>query len=249
MAIGGKFWGGLIGFFQGGPLGAIIGATLGHAFFDSGKSSTIENGSGVQIAYITALFSMLAKLAKADGVIDQREAALVSDMIRHSGFNDETKIFARKVFNEAKDQSFSFEDYARDFYRLTSNKRTLHNSILSMLCQVAAADGVLHPKEEACLKSASAIFRISPLAYQAIMAQFFKGHGKTTSIESSYNMLNCTKDSSTAEIKKNYKRLVKEYHPDLLVSKGLPKGLMDQATERFRQVQEAYETIAKARKF
>jgi DnaJ like chaperone protein len=254
MGIGGKFWGGLIGLIQGGPLGAVIGAVLGHALFDGEEKghspSQAAQREAVKLAYFTALFSMLAKLAKADGHIHPREAELVSKFIKMNNFDDEAKAFAKRVFNEAKHQSVTFDDFARDFYRLTGNQPMLHNSILAMLCQVAAADGVLHPAEKRCLESAAQIFRVSPAAFKAIMAQYF-GKAATTSaqLDRSYKILNCSENSSVDEIKKSYKRLVKEFHPDTLVSKGLPEELMTQAAERFREVQEAYEQVRKKRGF
>ncbi len=251
MGIGGKFWGGLIGLIQGGPIGAVLGAVLGHVIFDGDEKQSLPNSQNksVQLAYFTALFSMLAKLAKADGHIHPREAELVSKFIKMNNFDAEARAFAKKVFNEAKHQSATFDDFARDFYRLSGNQPMLHNSILAMLCQVAAADGVLHPAEEQCLKSAAQIFRISPRAFQAIMAQYFGQATTADKIDRYYKILNCSESSSVDEIKKNYKKLVKEYHPDTLVSKGLPEELMKQAAERFREVQEAYEQIRKKRGF
>ena len=234
------FWFGLFGLVFWGFRGMLVGAFIGFIFGGAGRVSRVR---AIRAAYFEALFSMLAKLAKADGVIDPKEAELVSQFIRNSGFNEEMKADARRIFNSAKDDPRSFEDFAREFKQMSPGQSTLHNTILVMLCQIAAADGVLDPNEEKCLNNAAQIFGINAQSLKGILSQFFK-----TSNKELYVILNCTEASTDAEIKHNYKKLVKEYHPDKLVSKGLPKELIAQATDRFRQVQDAYEQICKLRK-
>jgi len=233
------FWLGLFGLMFWGFRGMLVGAFIGFFFGGAGRVTKIR---AIRTAYFEALFSMLAKLAKADGVIDPKEAELVSQFIRNSGFDEAMKAEARQIFNSAKNDPRSFEDFAREFKRLSPGQTSLHNTILVMLCQIAAADGVLDPNEERCLHNAAEIFGINAQSLKGILSQFFK-----TSNKEIYAILNCTEQSSDAEIKHNYKKLVKEYHPDKLVSKGLPKEFINQATERFRQVQDAYEQICKLR--
>jgi DnaJ like chaperone protein len=62
-------------------------------------------------------------------------------------------------------------------------------------------------------------------------------------------MLNCTPESSKDEIKSNYKKLVKDYHPDVIISKGLPEEFIEFAEKRFREIQESYEKIRQERNF
>jgi DnaJ like chaperone protein len=233
------FWFGLAGFFFGGFKGMVFGIIVG-AFF--GGHSRVQKVRYIRTAYFEALFSMLAKLAKVDGVIDSREAEVVTQFIRQSGLPDEMKIRAREIFNSAKDDPRTFEDFAREFKRLSPGQSSLHSTILVMLCQVAAADGILAPGEERCLRNAADIFGFNSGELKAILSNFFK-----ESPRECYLVLGCTEESSDQEIKRSYKRLVKQYHPDKLVAKGLPKELMQQATQRFRQVQEAYDYVCRLR--
>jgi len=50
------------------------------------------------------------------------------------------------------------------------------------------------------------------------------------------------------EIKEVYRRKRKEFHPDTLISKGLPEELIERAKEKFIEIQEAYEAIERERK-
>jgi DnaJ like chaperone protein len=64
-----------------------------------------------------------------------------------------------------------------------------------------------------------------------------------------YRILNCTKESPDDEIKKNYRKLVKEYHPDMIISKGMPEEFVMEATKKFQEIQTAYEKIKNERGF
>ena len=120
---------------------------------------------------------------------------------------------------------------------------TLLLSFLNLLFQIAAADGTFHPAEEKALKRVQEIFRISDSQFEDIKAIYFKDINKY------YRMLNSTPESSNEEIKSNYKKLVKDFHPDKIISKGLPEEFIDFASNRFREIQESYEKIRQERNF
>jgi DnaJ like chaperone protein len=116
-------------------------------------------------------------------------------------------------------------------------------SFFDLLLQIAAADGKLHPAEETALKRIKGIFQISDHQFDNMKAVYFK------ELDRYYKTLNCTPQSSNEEIKSNYKKLVKDFHPDRIISKGLPEEFIDFATKRFREIQEAYDTIKQERNF
>ena len=64
-----------------------------------------------------------------------------------------------------------------------------------------------------------------------------------------YKILNCRPESSNQEIKSSYKKLVKDFHPDTIVSKGLPEEFTDFAANRFREIKESYDKIRQERGF
>ena len=114
-------------------------------------------------------------------------------------------------------------------------------SFLDLLFQIAAADQTLHPAEEAALRNLKSIFRIGDDSFDNLKDRYFKDFDKF------YRILNCSPHSSNEEIKANYKKLVKDFHPDTIVSKGLPEEFTEFATRRFQEIQEAYKTIRKER--
>ena len=253
MAWFGKIAFGSLGMMFGGPLGAVLGAALGHQLIDKQQAATrplfqqsgtlLDNVAQNQAAYFVCMLSMLAKIAKADGAVTQDELAVVDRLIRDLPVPEEEKAFARRVFNEAKNSPHSLEDFAAQLYQMTRAEPTVLCSFLDILFQVAAADGVMHPAEEKAIRTVQDIFRISDQMFDSIQARYFKDNNKF------YQMLDCTVQSTDEAIKKSYKKLVKDFHPDTIIAKGLPDEFVTFATKRFQEIQEAYEQIRKTRGF
>jgi DnaJ like chaperone protein len=250
----GKLTLGTLGLIFGGPLGAVAGAALGHLLIDKGSdlvAQTIgpqqgpqfEPAERTQATYFVSLFSILGKLSKIDGVVTRDEIVVVLDFINSLPIAEGEKQFARQVFNEAKDSRYTIEDFAFQLYQAAGTQPSLLLSFLDLLFKIAAADGKLHPAEEAALKSVKDIFKISDAQFENIKAVYFKDFDKY------YKVLNCTPECSNQEIKSNYKKLVKDFHPDTIISKGLPEEFIDFASNRFREIQESYEKIRGERGF
>jgi len=250
----GKITFGTLGLFLGGPLGAIAGAALGHLLVDTGiraAGRTIESTRGPQLGhteqtqatYFISLFSILGKLSKIDGVVSREEIAVVDGFIKSLPMAESEKQFARQVFNEAKNSRYTIEDFAVQLYQTTGAQPTLLLSFLDLLFRIAAADGKLHPAEEAALRKIQESFNVSNRQFADIQARYFKD------IDKYYKMLNCTPESSNEEIKSNYKKLVKDFHPDTIIAKGLPEEFIDFASNRFREIHESYEKIRQERNF
>lgn len=244
----GKIMGGGVGFMLGGPLGALIGATLGHALVDERvRIERAESGpmSGVeqrQAVFFTAVFAMLGKIAKADGRVCEKEIAAV-----RSFMNDQLKLpaaaqqFAIGVFNEAKDTDTPFEDYARQFGQVFADNAPLRTMLYQVLFSVAMVDGTLHPVEEAMLRAAPAHLGLHADIFDTVRRQF--GHD----ISHHYAVLGLENGADLAEVKRAYRKLAAEYHPDKVVSKGLPEDFTRFAEQKFKEINESYAVITKTK--
>jgi DnaJ like chaperone protein len=250
----GKLTFGTMGLLFGGPLGAIAGAALGHLLVDknagfNGQATRSIPGPGfeqaeqTQAAYFISLFSILGKLSKIDGVVTNDEIVVVQNFINSLPMEERGKQFARQVFNEAKNSRYPIEDFATQLSQAIQNQPSLLLSFFDLLFKIAAADSKLHPAEETALKKIQNIFRISDRQYADIKAVYFQ------ELDKHYKMLNCTPESSNEEIKSNYKKLIKDFHPDKIISKGLPEEFIHFAESRFREIQESYEKIQRERNF
>jgi DnaJ like chaperone protein len=248
----GKLTFGSLGLLIGGPLGAIAGAALGHHLVDkkedlaahtiyTNHEPTLGYIEQAQAAYFISIFSILGKLSKIDGVVTKDEIAVVEKFIGNLAIGDREKQFAKQVFMEAKNSAYSIDDFAIQFYRINKQQPSVLLSFFDVLFQIAAADGTFHSAEETALKRIKDIFGISEQQFNNLKGLYFKDTDKY------YKVLNCTPESSDQDIKSNYKKLVKDFHPDTIVSKGLPEEFTDFATKRFREIQDAYEKIKQER--
>ena len=239
----GKIIGGTMGLVFGGPIGAVCGTALGHYLLDeslgaiAGKSmgSGLDNAEQQQAIFFITTFSLLAKLAKVDGVISREEIKLVDQVIKiELKLDDKTRNFAIQVFNVAKTSEYSFEDYANQFYQTFYKHRQILSSMVDVLLRVAAADGIYHPKEEELIRQAVRIFKLSDAEYEALKERHIRDSEKY------YSILGVSPKDSDTLIKTRYRKLVHEYHPDKIIAKGLPPEFEAFANLKFQQIQKAY---------
>ena len=238
-----SFWkagiGGMIGFTIGGPIGGILGAIIGSKLGDKEQARPSINQKN-QAAFFTALFACFAKIAKADGKVTREEVDKVDHFIKERfKFPPDQRAFAIQVFNHAKDDNNSFRDYASQLSSLLSNNQSALVMFYELLFELSMADGYLDPTEEEILNEAIPIFGLEPDLFKLNKRKF------GADISDAYAVLGVTKDMSYKEIKTAYQRKRKEFHPDTLLSKGLPEELLEKAKDKFIEIQSAFEEIEK----
>ena len=248
----GKIVGGTIGFSLGGPLGAILGLALGHKYDNSSENryldgviaSSFSKGvdSGVEsteVVFFTAAFSMLAKLAKSDGRVSDSEIAVVEDFMDNILHLDPpSRKVAVDIFRVAKDSSEPFESFADQFYEAFKYQRSILEIMLDMLLKMASIDNHLALSEEILIDYAARLFKFSEFEYENMKAKYFKSDA-----DQYYAVLKVSPLVTDDEIKKQYRKLVMEYHPDKVIAKGMPDEFVEFANEKFKQIQEAYDEI------
>jgi len=242
MSFMGQFIGGSIGFMLGGPIGAVLGCVVGGSMSKNASSGRLGSNAKMQLTFFGATFSMLGKMAAADGNVSESEKQMVENFMRvQMKLNQTTRAFAMKIFNEAAATSTRFEEFATQFRDSFSSRPEILRSMLDMLLKVSMADQVLHPEEEKLLNAAVRIFEISSEEYRHMKDQYCSDTDKD------YATLGCDRSASTEEIKQRYRQLARDYHPDRIVSKGLPEEFTKFATQKFQEIQKAYENINKER--
>lgn len=263
MAWWGKALGGAFGFMVGGPLGALMGIAFGHNF-DRGLNGMDKEGwqagddhDRIQAAFFTATFSIMGYIAKADGKVSREEIRLAEEVMNHLGLNADMRASAKKLFSEGKSPDFPIDEILDQFKQETHRRTTLIQMFLEIQLQAAYADGVMHPSEEEVLAHICQKLGI-PLAQLKRLEEMLKaGFGSTgysqqaasskTTLADAYAILGIEKSSSDAELKKAYRRLMSQHHPDKLVAKGLPEEMIQDATEKTQQIKSAYEQIKESR--
>ncbi|OOZ00456.1 co-chaperone DjlA [Solemya velum gill symbiont] len=267
MSWWGKLLGGGFGFMLGGPLGALFGAALGHQLdkgvninFDERQGASADTSNELaQTAFFTATFSMLGYLAKADGRVSKEEIAYAERVMQNMSLSSEQRQAAIWLFNEGKKPSFHPDEILLQLKQQLGRRRNLMRVFIEIQVQAAFEDGVLHTAEEQVLLNSCRMLGISEMDYRAIvymiqaMGGFEQQHGwqgrkqsKTAGslqLADAYKILGVEKSATDSEVKKAYRRLLSQHHPDKLVSKGLPEEMMRIATEKTHQIKKAYELV------
>ena len=239
MSIWGGITGGLLGFAVLGPIGALVGSVIGSNISSRSKRRR-PNNFDQQVAFFTALFACLAKVAKADGRVDEAEIKKIEEIISSKlNLNREHRHFAINIFQKAKDDNVSFEAYASNLYQVLSSSPNSLLIFYEMLFELALADGVLHPSEDDLLRKIPRIFRFDEKVYKSLYEKLVD---KTNDY---FKTLGVNEKATFNEIKKAYLKKRKEFHPDTLIGKGLPEEFIEKAKEKFIEIQEAYEELEK----
>jgi DnaJ like chaperone protein len=259
MSWWGKALGGAFGFMIGGPLGALMGIAFGHSF-DRGMGQLEGSDWGddqerTQAAFFTATFSVMGYLAKSDGRVSQEEIRLAEAVMDRLGLNPEMRASARKLFNEGKSDDFPIDEVMQQFRSETHRRTTLIQMFLEIQLQAAYADGVMHPAEKEALRNICGHLGIAAAQLDRLEEMLRAGFGRggydtaadETSLSDAYHLLGVDEATSDAELKKAYRRLMSQHHPDKLVSKGLPEEMIKDATEKTQQIKAAYDLVRKSR--
>jgi len=245
----GKVVGGTIGFALGGPIGAVAGAVFGHMFDEpegqqpgAVDSSPMSASETSQMIFFTACFSMLGKLAKADGSLTDSEIASIRQfMATDLQLNPQSRRAAEEIFQASLNSPQSFDDFARQFYGHFNDQPQLLELMLDILIRVSVADGRMHENEERLIHSAAMVFHFSEQSLQKLKSRY------APQSDIYYQTLGCSRTDSDDTLKTRYRKLVRDFHPDTIASKGLPDEFVVFAHDKFREIQEAYDAVKKER--
>ena len=252
----------LIGIFAGyyflGFWGALAGWFIGSIFdrvrvYGTGGVNPLQNALR-QAVFLETVFISMGKLAKADGHVSQDEIDHVELFMQKLGMTAQHRQQAIAWFKQGGDATFDIAPTYQKFMAVCGHTKNLKDVLLVYLIVMAVADGHFHPAEEALLTDLAARLGYDQATFKhmldMVLNQSHFGGGQVTTadtLEDAYKALGVTKDSSDAEIKRAYRKLMSQYHPDKLIGQGMPEDMIAMATEQAKEIQLAHDLIKQHR--
>lgn len=243
------FFGIFIGYF-------IAGAIHRYVAFGAGAVNPLSNGQRQQV-FLATLFSLMGKLAKSDGHISESEIAHAQQMMAQLGMSAEHKQQAINQFREGAQPEFDISAQLQQFNAVCGHTHNLKQMLLISLLGVAHADGVFDAAEQHLLSEVAQGLGYNAEAFEEIMRRTQSQHGfsgqhnrkgaSVSALAEAYTALGVTKDMTDAQIKRAYRKLMGEHHPDKLTGQGMPEDMIKLATERAKEITAAYELIKQSR--
>lgn len=202
------------------------------------------------------LVALMAKVAKADGKVGELEAELIkhtlTDISSHFENSEEVRGRLKELYNIEKDNFSNLITLCSRVYSLTKTDYRKRLKYMEYLLNLAFIDGDFSKQEQEITEDIAQALRIEEKDYRNLISNFenfYKNRAKERelSLEKAYEILesNLTDDEQT--LKKNYRNLVKKYHPDIVTGQGATSSIIDEATKKLQEINEAYEIIKKQR--
>ena len=252
----GKILGGMAGFFTGGPLGAVMGAAMGHAA-DEGTIGRAFRPSPHGAADLAAMLGsreqvfaicvvvLSAKLAKCDGAVKRQEIDAFKRLFR---IPPESLREVGQLFDEARDSSDGYEGFAERLGEAFADNKGMLEDVLAALFQIARADGALTRAEVAFLQGAQVRFGLDSNAWERARDGRAGASAPPAAVgPDPYAVLGLARDASDADVRQAWRNLMRENHPDSLAARGVPQEFVKRATDKVAGINAAWDRIKRER--
>lgn len=263
----GRLLGACVGFY----IGYLFDKSVKQDFEKAGGFQGFFNSDDVserQALFFSSCFSVMGHIAKSNGRVSEQHIQAASAFMNEMGLQGEDKKEAQQAFRAGKTDDFSLANTLRDFREQFAGRFDLVQLFLEIQIQMAFSDGYLAPQEKQLLEQVSKHLGISTRHFSFILKRYqaefafrqqqsrFSGHSQhrqqrapqqpEMGREQALSILGLDKNADSREIKKAYRKLMAQHHPDKLVSQGLPEHLMTIAKQKSQDIQAAYEYLKKA---
>ena len=267
MQILGKIIGSSLGFIMAGPIGAILGVMIGN-MFDKGLSQHMsqsfqhfhrEKRETVTNAFIKTSACLMGFFAKADGRVSEDEIEYANQIFKELKLNPEQKQNAKEWFTTSKNGQVSLDDQIRMLLYLKEKNVFLCKNCLDISFQMIKIDGMNANKIHFLnlILNALGFAPVEPLFSQSAFWEDLQNQTRnrsyhyqappaqssTNRVDEAFKTLNLSPQATQADVKKAYRKLMSQYHPDKMMAKGASTDEVKKATEKTQQISKAYELI------
>lgn len=253
MQIWGKFFGFAIGFIVGRIPGAFLGLWLGY-LWDKKQSQVrqlLKRGTNRQAIFFNTTFSVMGHVAKASGQVTQTDILIANSLMDQMQLAGQARLDAQQAFREGKSVNFDLRGCLKAFRLISFNRPEVLQMFIEIQIQTALSDGKLQPKEQKILETIAQELGFTAAQLAQLLSrwqgeyQFRQGNAgvQKQSIDHAYSVLGVSASVTDQELKRAYRKLMNEHHPDKLIAKGLPPEMMEIANRKAQDIQTAYDRV------
>jgi len=200
------------------------------------------------------LIALMAKVAKADGHVCELEAELLShtftDISSHFENSNEVRVKLKEIYKEEMKSFDNTIEICQKYLKLTKNEYTKRLQVMEYLLNLAFIDAQFTQTEFLITEDIANTLEIRKTDFERLISQFEQFYKQTkekkiNNLQNAYDILGVNANDNVSSIKKQYRKLVKENHPDIITGQGASQSIIDQATKKLQEINEAYELIKK----
>ncbi|RXJ79167.1 DnaJ domain-containing protein [Arcobacter sp. F2176] len=225
--------------------------------FENIKFNIKENFQGDLLHHEAGLLiALMAKVAKADGSVCELEAEMLkhtfTDISSHFENSEEIRDRLKKIYSDEKKSFDNTLELSQKLFKLTKSDYQKRLKILEYLLNLAFIDKTFSDAEKMICEDISNALQIKTNDFNHMINAFenfyaSQAQNQATTLEQAYEVLESKKEDDDKTIKNNYRRLVKKHHPDIISGQGASQNIIDEATKKLQEINEAYEMIKKSR--
>ncbi|GAB4122899.1 MAG: co-chaperone DjlA [Sideroxydans sp.] len=253
-----KLIGGMAGYWWLGGWGAFLGFLLG-AMVDAARRLGAAGLNPLlqatrRIVFLETVFVLMGRLAKADGRVSEAEIAHAEVFMDKLGMTPDHRRTAIEWFKRGAAPDYDIGPILGKFLTHCGRTPNLKEMLLVYLILLAMADGQFHPQEEKLLLDIAARLGYAEQNFRRlldmVLNQMHFAAGQPDSeaaLADAYKALGVAPDSSDAEVKRAWRKLMSRHHPDKLIGQGMPEDMVKLATEQAKEIQLAYDLIKRQR--
>jgi len=225
--------------------------------FENIKLDIKENFNGDLMNHEAGLLvALMAKVAKADGSVCELEAQMLkhtfSDISRHFENQEEIREKLKDIYNKEKESFDNTIMICEKLYKITKHDYSKRVTIMEYLLNLAFIDKEFSQTEMMITEDIANALKIKRPDFENLINRFEnfyreQKNSQAVSLDKAYEILETNSNDDNNILKKNYRKLVKQHHPDILSGKGASQNIIDEATRKLQEINEAYEIIKKNR--
>lgn len=260
----GRVFGALLGYMAADWAGAVAGFIIGF-WLDRRRKQLVAghndtearmgdaghtNAGHAQAAFFETSFAVMGAVCKVDGQISSAEIRAAETFMARIGITGVARQQAIDAFTRGKQPEFDLDAAVAQFRQAARWQPLLLRLFMEIQLRAAFADGRITTAERRVLLRIARQLGLSPRDFARLEQVLGAAPAPTSGIEAlpaAYRMLEVSPKATDAEVKRAYRRLMSQYHPDKLAARGLPETMLQVAGEKTQQIRAAYDTIRKVR--